>query len=91
VEAFYSEFSPTGAGFEEVEIPFNAHHVVIRHIAGTGVALISFDGTTLHGKVEAPAAPEGPNPFEAEWYTAEGISKVWIKTAAETVSIRAWL
>jgi hypothetical protein len=92
MEAYYVEFSPSAGGFEEAaDIPFNARTVVIRHIAGAGVAEYSFDSTTTHGKLIAPASPEGAHPFQVRYESAEGISKVWIKTATETVSIRAWL
>jgi len=91
MNVFYKEFSPVGAGFEEVEIPFNARTVVLRHIGGALTAEYSFDGTTTHGKLMTQASPENDHPFQVRFDDAEGISKVYIKTATETVSVRAWL
>ena len=93
MQVFYVEFSPSAGGFEEAaDIGFNARVVVLRHIGGSGVAEYSFDGgTTLHGKLETQASPETDHPFQVRYESAEGISKVFTKTATETVSIRAWL
>jgi hypothetical protein len=91
MEVFYQEVTGIANFSNVIQFPFSARHVEIVHIAGAGVAEISFNAADTHAKLSPQPRDTATYPVELGFYNTEGISKLSVKGTTATVSIRAWL